>query len=338
MIESIGGMRTEIPIINPRADLYHALAEALAEPPEWLVFPGKAWPLFESATQLGQCSQAAQQAVLALGEIGAESLSRRKARYENLFIGSGRPKFDLYESMYSSGRLFGPETLAVERVYKSAGIETVSPELPDHASVELAFLAHIAEQQFLQPEQASLWVKLERRFIRQHAGRWLPNLGHRLARSGDDVYAPIGKLLAGWLEETMRPTVRSALRARLPVIDQPDNCTLCGFCIQVCPTSALAMRETADQTALWLSPASCVGCAKCATVCQNMAIEMQSYQAENLSVENWQLLRHARRARCDLCNSPTVSQAELDFVRRQIGDHPWLSTCHSCRAQEMENL
>ena len=323
---------------SPRAGLYHALAEVLAETPEWLVLPGRAWPLFKSTAQLRQSSPVAQRAVHALAEIGAESLNTRRARYEKMFAGIGRPRIWLYESMYSSGRLFGPKTLAVEQVYKSAGVETVSAELPDHASVELAFLAHIATQQNLQPQKAKLWRLLEKRFIRQHAGRWLPNLGRALMRSSDEVYAPIGELLAGWLDEVIQPPVSGRVHSEFPIINQPEDCTLCGFCIQVCPTDALVIRETEDQTALWLSSERCIGCAKCSQVCQNGILEMRFREGKKISHETWLLLQCSPRACCPVCNQPTVSQAELNFVSEQLGNPPWLHTCHSCRAQEMENI
>ena len=105
-----------------RADLYHALAEALGDPPEWLALPGCEWPLFESAARLAPSSVAARRAVEALVRVGAESLTARRVRYAALFAGSGRPRLWLYESAHVSGRLLGPETLAVERLYRAAGL------------------------------------------------------------------------------------------------------------------------------------------------------------------------------------------------------------------------
>jgi TorA maturation chaperone TorD len=148
-----------------RADLYHALAEALAEPPDWLALPGDEWPLFESAARLAPSSEAARRAVASLARVRAESSAARHQRYAALFAGAGRPRFWLYESAHLSGRLLGPQTFAVERLYHAAGLESASAELPDHASTELAFLAYLAEQGA---------DNIERGFITKHAGRWLP--------------------------------------------------------------------------------------------------------------------------------------------------------------------
>lgn len=336
-----------------RADLYGALAEALAEPPEWLAWAGREWPLFEIAVRLAPESGAARRAVESLAEIRAESLAARRKRYTALFIGSGRPRFWLYESAFLSGRLIGPETFAVEQLYRAAGLETAGAELPDHASMELAFLAHLA---------ATGQTEDERLFAKNHADRWLPQLGRALARSGDEVYAPIGQLLADWLRE--RECARSVRNAReacgvairhpkgsfhipkLPTIPQAESCSLCGFCVQVCPTRALAIRETSAETNLVLKVSACVSCGKCERVCEMRALRLSPHppaacaspvrngaEQERGSV----VLRRSPRAVCPACGQPTISRAELDFVAAQIGYPAWLEYCGDCRPQLMEN-
>jgi len=314
-----------------RADLYHALAEALAEPPDWLAVPGRDWPLFESANCLAAASASARRAVQPLAEIRSEPLAVRRARYAGLFAGPSRPRFCQYESEALTGRVFGEAAAAVERHYQRAGLEVVGAELPDHASMELAFLAHVAEQGARD---------LERDFISQHAGRWLPDLGRALARSGDEVYAPIGQLLAEWLEECAggrepddRPdAARHAPRAtRLPVIPQATGCSLCGFCAQVCPKRALVIHETERETALLLFSTHCAGCHQCERVCEAHAIKMQPPTASQQSLGARTVLRQSPRARCRACDQPTVSLAELDFVIARIGHPMWLDYCSACR-------
>lgn len=325
-----------------RADLYLALAEALAEPPDWLALAGYEWPLFEIAIGLAPFSEAVRRAVEPLGTGRAESLTARRARYTALFCGTGCPRYWLYESAVLGGRVLGPETLAVERLYHAAGLETTSAELPDHASMELAFLAHLAAV-----GQGSI-LPNERQFIEQHAGRWLPQLGRALARSGDEVYAPIGQLLADWLEESVGwrvsgvvshvtrhsplATCHSSPLRHLPVIPQADSCTLCGFCAQVCPTRALAVHDTNFETTLLLFPAACVGCGKCERVCEPHALKMKWPSNGDRLPASRTVLRQSPRARCLACDQPTVSRAELDFVVTRIGHPMWLDYCSECRS------
>jgi ferredoxin/TorA maturation chaperone TorD len=319
--------------------------------------------LYAVVRDLRPFSPTAQQAIEALVDIQPESELVRQERYEDLFMGNGRPHLWLYESMVVNGRLLGPETQKLALLYQAAGLQIVSSELPDHASMELSFLGYVAEMQANDPENRWRWQKLERDFIKKHAGRWLPDLGRALARSGDEVYAPIGKLLVGWLEEALRPPRKQKTAVRLPIIPVEQDCTLCGFCVQVCPTKALAVYETEQETSLLLSAAACIGCSKCEHICDPQAIDMATISmslveqrppspqpspsegegASSLPFSGGGLgrgpgitvLRRSPRAACLGCGRPLVSQAELDYVAIQLGHPAWLDYCMECRAQVM---
>lgn len=324
--------------MNGQANLYLALAQALAEPPGWLAAPGRDWPLFEAAVYAAQAgSSAAAQAVDRLARIPAESLPARRRRYEQFFAGPGRPRIWLYESWYVDGRLLGPAALAVEQVYRAAGLDVAETELPDHASVELAFLGWLARQAAAEPAQAVQWQTLARRFISRHAGRWLPSLGRILANTGDPVYAPVGKLLAGWLAEAVvSPQQRAQAARRIPAVSRPELCSLCGFCVQVCPTHALHIRETDTETGLVLNPAACIACGKCERTCYAAALRLA---AQPDAPTGPAVLRVSPRSVCPGCGQPTVSRAELEAVAAGMGRYPaWLDYCLNCRSGLMERI
>ncbi|MCL4562723.1 MAG: molecular chaperone TorD family protein [Chloroflexi bacterium] len=321
-----------------RSDFYQALAEALSDPPEWLAEPGREWPLYGAAAGLAPISPAARLAAGMLSAIEAEPYTRRLARYVDLFAGSGRPRFWLYESAQHGGRLLGSETWAVDRAYRLAGLEISGAELPDHVSIELAFLAYLAAQQAEHPDQMQEWQRLEWNFIRKHAGRWMPGLGRALASLGDEVYSPLGRILSGWLEEAGR-SVRSAAPTRptkLPALAADQDCTLCGFCSQSCPSRALWIEESKYETHLVMAPASCTGCGLCARVCPSRTLELIAAENHLLAPDNLQVLRSSPRLACPSCGRPTVSRAELDFIVAQIGPAPWLEACPDCRPQYLE--
>ncbi len=322
-----------------RAEMYAALAEVLADPPDWLAGAGSDWPLFEIAIQAARDddSAAARRAVESLAAVQPESLTIRRHRYQQLVAGAGQPRLWLYESLYVDGRLLGPSTLAVEQIYRAAGLQAEGAELPDHASLELAFLGWLAKQEAANPTQATTWQKLTRSFIKQHAGRWLPNLGQALAADGDPVYAPIGQLLTDWLTEMVQPPHRRDKTGwRLPVMPQTKACTLCGFCVQVCPTQALILRETDIETGLVLNPSACVGCAKCEQICEFEALKMEIQPSAQTDPV---VLCLSSRATCPGCGQPTVSRTELQTIAATLGEWPpWLDYCLVCRSMLMERV
>jgi TorA maturation chaperone TorD len=322
-----------------RSELYYCLADALAtaDLPEWLAQPGREWPLYECICGLAGSSEAARLAVCAIGKIPGEPLARRKARYTALFCGPGRPRCWLYESVACSGRVLGPETLSVEKWYRSAGFEMNSAELPDHASAELAFLAILAGE-------GSAGRELERAFIIRHAGRWLPDLGRELKCTGDKVYGPVGELLTEWLEETAWPGKKLSGQAyrvdrqtsKLPVVHPVEKCSLCGFCAQVCPTHALSIRENAFSRDLILSPAACILCRKCELVCEFEAIQILPqtvFVDDQHSSRDLLILRRSSLKTCRICGSVIASQAELEYLNQQLGFPDWLDICPDCRAR-----
>ena len=188
------------------------------------------------------------------------------------------------------------------------------------------------------------------------------SLGRALKQSGDPVYAPIGQLLADWLTEqayhaTCNYTLRvsevegtqhgldthTALRSVqgrtlldhqtcntfLPIISNPDDCTLCGFCAQACPTRALKVMQNAEGDFLSLNIAECVHCAKCERICEFHALKM-SLPAP--SAEEAVILRQSPHARCRTCGKPIASQAEMNYIVSQIGEAAWQHLCLDCRA------
>jgi TorA maturation chaperone TorD/Pyruvate/2-oxoacid:ferredoxin oxidoreductase delta subunit len=316
-----------------RAALYQALAEALAPdgPPEWMAEEGRNWPLYNVVASLVRESPTARQAVVALEGVPSRPLERLKDSVFALFTGSFRPYCDLYESTWVSGRPMGPETFQVERLYRAAGLEVDGAELADHAAYELAFLGYLASMGE---------SELERSFIRKHAGRWLPSLGRRLTLSGDLVYGTLGALLVGWLEEALRRPVdtftkveRSILR---PSIPNPEACSLCGFCVQACPSRSLQIVESDTETKLYLYHDTCQGCGRCRKACEFGALLLEPRQNVTcLYGDNRILLRSSFRASCAICDSPLISEAEMAFVRQELGNPYWLECCQDCRPTAM---
>jgi len=323
-----------------QSELYRAFAEVFSDPPDWLALSGSQWPLYSIATDLAIGSIYTRQALEKMKGISPEPIAIRQERYNALFSGPGRPRFWLYESLYRSEKLFGSETIAIERIYHTAGLVIEGAELPDHVSLELAFLAYIADQQAITDQLSDKWVEIEQDFIKTHAGQWLPALGRDLAESGDEVYAPIGQLLADWVmsRQPLHHGHTPPTGLYTPVMQEVENCSLCGFCVQVCPRGVLSIQEDSSKTYLLCSASSCNGCGKCVRICPERVLMLgKSITGAGTSGEKV-ALRSSPRALCPKCGRPTVSQAELNCIMGQIGYLPWLELCQECRFTSTEDM
>ncbi len=320
------------------ANIYRSLAHALALSnssnfPVWLVKPGREWPLYDMALDLaaGLNSSAWHTAAAALEKVAAAPWGARRAQYQSLFVGPGRPRIWLYESQHLDGRLPGPATFQLKKLYTQGGLESSSAELPDHAALELEFLAYLTEQAHRAHNSAKDWHAVRVLFIKNHAGRWLPIVGQQMVRSPYPAWTAIGyALIASLIKETPKPRHKTPGVSELfPEIILEEDCTLCGFCVQVCPVQALKIQEDDLTTELWLIPKNCTHCRKCEKVCHSNALNLTAKKLSSTT-----LLRQSERAICSACSTPTVSQAELKTVEAMLGEHPaWLDTCLDCRSQ-----
>ena len=241
----------------------------------------------------------------------------RRERYTAIFA-SGKPRLWLYESAALTGKILGPQTFELAHIYRAAGLEVVGAELPDHISLELTFLSYLAGSSH------------EKGFLNSHAA-WMIELGHALSRSGDEIYSPIGSLLSNWLKSALAPhhfQVKEGNRLRIPCLPRPDDCTLCGFCVQVCPTRALKVLEDTSNSLLVLEAAKCTHCSKCERICEFQALKMKLPSANDDGVLT---LYRSPLVQCKKCGQPVVSQAEMDYIVSQIGEADWQHFCLDCR-------
>jgi len=58
----------------------------------------------------------------------------------------------------------------------------------------------------------------------------------------------------------------------IPRID-PEKCDLCGECVSICPTKALAITESTVR----VTPVSCINCGACVTACPKDAIDLTNF-------------------------------------------------------------
>jgi TorA maturation chaperone TorD len=163
--------------------------------------------------------------------------------FEALFRIPGPHYLSPYESVYRSqraggrGYLCGPETTAVEQVYLRHGLEPSEgfSELPDHAGVELEFMAFLcrkAADAMKAGDRAAVqeYHYQQYCFFTEHVGAWVGLLADRLASQAQtSLYRFLGNFLNLFLKlegnlhfrpEGERPLVKARDASLQPGVGQ----------------------------------------------------------------------------------------------------------------------
>ncbi len=135
-----------------------------------------------------------------------ELLEELAVEYTRLFLGPGK-HVQPYAAIYLGGAgasLCGPTTVWARDFMERAGF-TLAPEhrgLPDHVSVEFEFMAGMAGREARAMEGADLEAAAECRliqkaFLHNHLGRWLPEFCGRAAEHAELTFYREMARLAG---------------------------------------------------------------------------------------------------------------------------------------------
>lgn len=298
--------------------------------------------------------------------------------YTRLFLGPGRPVAHPYESVYVEGRLMGAAAGQVVECYNEAGLElsTEIRELPDHVSLELAFMAHLAAEEERDPDRRAVWCDRERRFLLEHLARWLPQFCSKIERSKAHPYYreaawEAKKLIEEDLQRLAPPLAEAATRTNsTPRISDPadrtnsrrrppefslavdvSRCTLCVLCTENCPPGALTGACT--QTTLYLAfdPALCDGCRACVRLCPERAITVERGSVDVAPLSKTvggtpaapgRVLVTASRVVCPACHRPHIAEPWFDRLAERLGGGESvrysLALCPLCKTNSQDGL
>ncbi|GBD09356.1 Electron transport complex subunit RsxB [Candidatus Thermoflexus japonica] len=120
----------------------------------------------------------------------------------------------------------------------------------------------------------------------------------------------------------------------------PDVCTGCARCAQVCPAGALGLEEEADRRRWTFDAGRCVACEECLLACPEHARgAIQIVRAVDLQV--WRRgqvpIHEAKIVRCIRCGQPITAATLLDWIENRLrGESPELirylrQYCATCR-------
>jgi DMSO reductase family type II enzyme chaperone len=167
--------------------------------------------------------------------IAAESSDfeeRLERDYVSLFGHVVRGCCPLYETEYgdSQQQLLQPHELSdLAAFYRAFGLKLALPvhERVDFLSVECEFMAFLCVKQAYAEEQgdealAGIAVDAQRKFLRDHLGRWLPACARQtIAQAGDGFYGRLARLTLAYVAEDCRrlgvEPGQEHLKLRLPL-------------------------------------------------------------------------------------------------------------------------
>ncbi|GMR09304.1 MAG: hypothetical protein BMS9Abin28_0122 [Anaerolineae bacterium] len=292
----------------------------------------------------------------------------RILEFTRLFLGPGRAIANPYESVYLESRLAGESTERVSRCYAEAGLQVGDeyPELPDHISLELAFMAHLTMKEASETPQRELWRQRQRDFLQHHLARWLPSFCQRLDQSdGSPFYRQAAQAAKTLVEQDLArlsadthgkapreagtrapwtrfegphpaagPRPRRYPNIRLSVSAQ---CTLCTLCTDNCQQSALAVEQSSTTLSLRFEPDRCNGCRACQRLCPEDAITIHRGRPQLAPTSvGASILAAAPRVSCPSCMRPHIAAPWLDRLAERLGGDEAvrrsLALCLPCKA------
>lgn len=277
--------------------------------------------------------------------------------FTRLFLGPGRPVAHPYESVYREGRTMGDTTLDVQRRMAGEGLTPAARTLPDHVSIELAFMASLAARE-AQARDDGDWDKAQHylagqeSFLQDHLVLWLPQFCHRilagrpldhyanLARDTEAFVAGDAAQVRAWLGNGAGESAGVVARPERWVVTVNQGCTLCGICIQVCRPGALQQVHHTGRGAVVLSvdAALCDGCAACQRWCPEeiVAVHRLPDGEQPSEIE----LACSAMVACPRCGQPHAPAAMVAKVQSQVDQGheallQRLALCPECKATDL---
>jgi len=129
-----------------------------------------------------------------------ELVENLACEYSRLFIGPGK-HISPHESVHHKldggdwGKLWGASTVAVQNFIKSAGMTYLDDfkGIPDHIAVEFEFMKQLTFQEKEaqdnnDEEQAGYFVSIQKKFLKEHIGSWVPGFCDRVLETVEHAF------------------------------------------------------------------------------------------------------------------------------------------------------
>ena len=247
----VGSLQAAIDMAIARSFLYQFMARAFGDPEletwTWLACTDTQ-AAFQSTVEIfaRQIAGLQNSAKLLLAKVQLDRFEVFQTAYVAAFCHAARGDCPLNEIEYGELKvdpLFQPHRLAdLAAFYRAFGLEVAdgAAERPDHLGMELEFMSLLAakvafaHEHQLEDEHCSVLQDTQKKFLREHLGRWAPAFARRLARAAtDDTLAALALFLGEFIAtECIRFNVAAGREDLLlrPVDEAAESlCASCGL-------------------------------------------------------------------------------------------------------------
>lgn len=205
-------MISEVDTRLQRGDCFRLLAACFYEPDLDLFLGEQLCENLVAVLSACGCDSAQVSARGMMAALAATSDNEMKVEHARLFVGPFELISPPYGSVYLEERrkIMGDSTMAVQEMYRDAGLSLEEKEAPDHIAFELEFMQYLilselkAEAQG-QDDRAQHFRGMQREFLGKYLGPWMQPFCALLRQGTDNGFY---RKLADTLECFMQDMIR----------------------------------------------------------------------------------------------------------------------------------
>ena len=217
-------------LLVQQGDCCKLLAACFYEPEKGLFVQENLCENLASLLAADGCHAAAKAAQAMHASLQAADEEELKAEHARLFIGPFELAAPPYGSIYleNTRRVMGDSTVAVQKLYRAAGLALEVAEAPDHIALELEFMHFLimGEADAVarnDQDEATAFVATQSRFLLQYLAPWVPKFCAAI-RTGttNGFYTSLADCLEGFVATLAHRHKSTDFTTR------PENTHACG--------------------------------------------------------------------------------------------------------------
>jgi TorA maturation chaperone TorD len=194
-------------LLVQQGDCCKLLAACFYEPEKELFLQEKLCENLAALLAADDCHAAAKAARAMHTSLEAADEEELKSAHAGLFIGPFELGAPPYGSIYleNTRRVMGDSTVAVQKLYRAAGLSLEVPEAPDHIALELEFIHFLimGEAEAVarnDRDEATAFAAMQSHFLRNFLAPWVPEFCAAIRKeTATGFYTSLADCLEGFI-------------------------------------------------------------------------------------------------------------------------------------------